>query len=452
MAAVEDVLATRLDLLGLGGYVGGFDQATAAVGLHESALTSAQGRALSFGVAAGAVGLGGLNFFRKAALAAGEDVATFGRASANLKGQLSPGELADFTGELERATGVADDSIAGFVGLLGTFQATGDQAKQLAEPILNAAEALKAQGVSTEQLAVQVGKALQTGDAGPLKRSGIIIEEAGFKAATAAERVNLLEAALNAQGGTTAARDALNTLPGAINAAATSFGSLQEALGAPLVGPLKTAADLARGAANAFTALPAPLQATVTLVGVGLSGALVVYSAQTVIAIAQTVRLARAQLEAAAAANTMAAANGRAGAAAVASAGGKGRFALSTGDKVLAAAAVADVGLNFLPDDFGFGAGGALKNIGNKALMGASIGRLFGVPGAAVGGALGAGFGAVENLVTGGGDSKAQTEAEKQTALLQQIAGNTGRTPLSANVIPEARQIGALSTLRQALT
>ena len=131
MAAVEDVLATRLDLLGLGGYVGGFDQATAAVGLHESALTSAQGRALSFGVAAGAVGLGGLNFFRKAALAAGEDVATFGRASANLKGQLSPGELADFTGELERATGVADDSIAGFVGLLGTFQATAAAARTL---------------------------------------------------------------------------------------------------------------------------------------------------------------------------------------------------------------------------------------------------------------------------------------------------------------------------------
>lgn len=451
MAAVEDVLATRLDLLGLSGYVGGFDQATAAIGLHDAALSAAQTRALAFGAAAGAVGAAGLAFFGRAALAAGEDAAVFGRAAANFKGGFPAGEIAEFTGELERATGVADDSVAAFLGLLGTYQLTGDQAKALAEPILNATEALKASGATTEQIANAVGKALQLNEPSRLIRANIAIDEAAFKSADAAGKVKLLADALNAQGGATAARDALNTLPGAIAGATTAFGSLQEALGAPLVGPLKTAADLARGAANAFTALPGPLQTTITLVGVGLSGALLIYSAQTVIAVAQTVRLARAQLEAAAAAKTMAAANSQAGTAAVVNSGAGGgagaRFA--QGAKVAAGVGVADLVAQLIPDDAFGGAGAGAKNILNGAAAGAALGSPGGVRGAAVGALLGGGAAAVSNLMNGGKD-KQQTELEKQTEILKGIKDNTdpSKAPLGSSDMAVRRQLGALDARR----
>jgi hypothetical protein len=445
MAVVEDVLATRLDLLGEGQYTTGLGRAAGAL--------------QAFGIT-GATGAAGLAFFGRAALAAGEDVAIFGRAAANFKGTFPADDIAAFTGELEGLTGIADDSIAGFLGLLGTFQLTGAAARRLAEPILNAAEALKAQGVSTEQLAVQIGKAAQTGDASSLRRVGIIIDDVGFKSLDTAGRVEALAKALNSQGGATAARDALNTLPGAIAGATTAVGSLTEALGAPLIGPLKMTADLVRGAANAFTGLPTPVQTCITLIGVGLAGAMAVYSAQTAFAVMQTVRLTTAQLANANSAGKMAAANTAAGNAVAA--GGKG---ISGKARVVAAAATvaADVGLGFIPDDAfgkGDGIGRVARNVGLGVANGAGVGYQFGgVPGAIGGGLLG-GIGAAgaETWRTtseffGGGKSPEKTEAEKQTELLAKIAGNTdpSKSPLSSSVMPVARQIGAEMALANTL-
>jgi hypothetical protein len=441
MAVVEEVLATRLELLGVGGYLAGFQQISGALGRYGDELDDISSRQLSFGLAAGAVGAAGLAFFGKAAIAAGEDVATFGRASANLKGQLSAEELADFTGELERATGVADDTIAGFLGLLGTFQATGDQAKRLAEPILNASEALKAQGVSVESLSVAVGKALQTGKASGLIRTGIVLDEVAFKTADLEGRTRLLTDALNAQGGATAARDALKTLPGALRAVATAGGSVVEALGEPLIGTLQAGANAATELAHGFTDLPGPIKTAVTLIGVGLAGAMVVYSAQTLIAIGLTARLAAAQLKAADAATRMATANSAAGAAAV-----KGGVMRGFNPRVAAGVGVADLALQFLPDDFAGGAGRGLKNIGNAAALGAAAGSFIPGLGTAAGAAIGGGVGAVGNLF--GGAEK--SEAEKQTELLGKIADNTdpSKLPLSTSDIPGARQIGAMTFAR----
>lgn len=456
MAAYEDVLATRLQLLGVGGYVAGFQQVTDALGLFDSKLSTVQARQLSLGFAAGAVAAGAIAFLGNAAKAAGEDTEIFNRAAANFKGSFPSSEISDFTGQLEQVTGIADDSIASFLGLLGTFQITGEAAKGLAEPILNAAEALKAQGVTTEQLAVQVGKAIQTGDAGPLRRVGIIIDDVGFKSKSTAERATAMQAALNAQGGATAARDAMNTLGGSLRAAQTAAGSFVEAFGAPLVGPLTEGAKLTTQIAYSFQRLPGPLQTCITLLGVVAVGALTVYSGMTIFAVTQTVRLAKAQLEAAVAADKMATANTRAGNAA-ATAAGKGATKgaglagnFLAGGKVAAGVGIADFALQFVPDTFAGGAGRVAKDIGNDAAIGAGLGSIFGPRGALLGALLGGGAGVAQNVL-GGGKKDESAEA------LKQIAANTAKTadntdpsklPLGTGVIPGARQVGALEMRR----
>lgn len=449
MPAVEDVLATRLDLLGLGTYVSGIGQATDALGIFDGKLSDVAKRQLSFGIAAGAVALGGFAFLGKAALAAGEDVQVFNRASANFKGGLPVEDIEELTGSLERVTGVADDSIAAFLGLLGTYQVTGDAAKELAEPILNAAEAT---GKGMDQIAEAVGKAMQTGSATGLTRSGIVIDDVGFKSLDAAGRLAVLKKALNDQGGATAARDAMNTLPGSIKGATTAIGSLVEAIGAPLVGPLQVAARVTGEVTNKITGLPTPVKTCITLIGVTLAGAMTYYSAQTFIAIGLTAKLAAEQLKAADAAGKMAKANSSAGTAAVNGAAKKG---LSGGVKGALAIGAADLALQFLPDEFGGGAGRGLKNIGNGAALGAAAGSFIPGLGTAAGAAAGGTLGALGNLgvfneigkaLGFGGDKKPDSdpvveELQKQTRLMEQA----NRLPLSTSIMPGARQIGAMS-------
>jgi len=253
-AVVDDVLQTRLDLVGLGEWTSGYGQAIAAVGLLDNKLGEVERRRISFGVAGLAVATSIVVGLGKATLAAADEQSIYNRAAANFKGAFPADEVASLAAQMQSLTGVADDQIGSFIGLLGTFNLSKRAASELALPILNAAEALKAQGVSTEGLAVQIGKAAQTGDASPLRRVGIIIDDVGFKSLTAEQRVAALAKALNNQGGADAAERFKKTLPGAIQAATNAVGDIGEGIGNAFTEPATQGAESvekwARGIAN----------------------------------------------------------------------------------------------------------------------------------------------------------------------------------------------------------
>lgn len=273
MSIISDTLQTRLDMVGAGGYVGGLLDAATALGIMDKKLSDNQTKLLGWGVASGAVAVALGKGLVGAAQAAAEEAATFGRASGNFRGSFPVEELTEFSSGLQGLTGVADDSIAGFLGLLGTFGVTGEQAKQMAMPILNASEALKAQGVTTEQLAVQIGKAIQGGNLGALQRSGIFVDEARFKV----DRLGAVIDALQKQGGN-AAETFRKTLPGAMQAAGNSIGDAIEAIGGSLSGPLEQGFNLVNDLASGFAKLPGWVHAAAASIGVVAVGALSLFT------------------------------------------------------------------------------------------------------------------------------------------------------------------------------
>jgi hypothetical protein len=254
-AVVSDTLETRLELAGLSAYVQGLTQAAGAVGLLDDNLSKVAKQRLGLGIAALAGSAGIFAGLGRATFAAAEEQEQYNRAVRNFKGSLPLADLQQLTGELSALTGVDDGKIANVAGILGTFNVAGGDAKQLIEPILNVEVALRALGITSEQISTQVGKALQTGDAGPLRRSGIVIEDTGFKSASAAQRVQMLIKALNAQGGATAAREFRKELPGAVQAWETALGNLQEGVGAAFVQPLTGAVNLATDLVNTINGL-----------------------------------------------------------------------------------------------------------------------------------------------------------------------------------------------------
>jgi len=308
MAIITETLLSVLRVEGLAQHGAAFRQASRDLSGYTDAIDRTQARQAQFSAAAAGFGLAaaaGFAFFGRAVQEAGEEAAIFQRASGNFKGTFPQEELQQFASGLQDLTGVADDSIGSFIGLLGTFGTTRTAAERLALPILNAAEALKAQGVSTEQLAVQVGKALETGQAGALRRSGIIIDQVGFASASAAGRVDLLAEALQRQGGEAAVAFA-GTLPGRLQALRSAFGNLREAAGEPLIGPLTTLAKLGTDAARAFTSLPGPVKAAASILGVGLVGALGLASAASGLLAFRQTQLLGALVRTTAAARTQA--------------------------------------------------------------------------------------------------------------------------------------------------
>lgn len=412
-----------------------------------------------------------LSFFGRAARSAGEEAAAFARASGNFKGSFPTSELEEFASKIQDLTGIDDGKIADTVGVLGTFKGISrSDAENLTLPLFNAAESLKALGVNSESLANQVGKAIQTGDAAGLKRVGIIVDDAGFKMQSTSERAKTMAQVLQQQGGD-AAIAFRQTLPGAIQAAENSVGNLTDALGAPLSGPLNTAANLVDTLARTFTALPQPVQTVVSVGTVGFAAMLGLASLRSKMLAADTDRLIRTlALEAAGHKNAANAANqhanalgnvsakgagarvangvsvadspasggsagggpGAATAAGAAAAGaatvaakkpgalGKvGGFLKGKGGTVAAVAATmaADFALQQLPEE---GVWGGLKAAGTGATTGAGIGMAVGsfipgvgnVVGGVAGGIIGAGLGYMGH------------ESEKAEA--RKAAGDTG--------------------------
>lgn len=252
MAAVEDVLQNRLELLGLSQWSNDFSAAANAVGVLDGRLNKSQATLLSYGAAAGAAAVGGAVTLAHWMREGAAEATSYTTAVRNLKGSMTTQELEDFAGELSRITGVDDGKIADIAGILGTFGVGGEGVRQLSESILNAEVALRALGVRAPEVANAVGKALESGDASGLRRTGIIIDTAGFKAASAAERVRLLQEALNRQGGAKAAVEFLKTYEGQLQRTNTELGNFREGVGGQL---LDTGAGVLNGINDALAAV-----------------------------------------------------------------------------------------------------------------------------------------------------------------------------------------------------
>jgi hypothetical protein len=416
-AVIEDVLATKLDLVNLSVYEGKFDRATNKVRVFGREVEIGQAQLVGFAAAGVGVATAAVNFFSRAAIVATEEGANFTRAAGNFKGKFAVSELEEFTQGLEELTGIDAGDIVNSLGLLGTFQMDRSNAEALALPILNAAEALKAQGATAEGIAVAVGKAFQTGETTGLRRSGIIIDDVGFKSASAAERVRILTKALQNQGGEAAAafRD---SLPGSIRALNTEVGNLHESLGELASGPARSVVELliattraATGVVNAFNDAPPVVHAAAAAVGITLAGAMARYTIETGKAVLANNAFAGSLARiaggggAAAAAGTAAALGGAGSTVGLGTAivGGTALAGASRGAFLknlllknkggaigIGAAIAGGLALSALPDE---GDAGVWKHLGEGALTGGTIGAGLGmlVPGGAlIGGGIGA--------------------------------------------------------------
>lgn len=230
MAVVSQVLETVLTL--------NASRFGAGIGQASRDMDRLQGRMDSFGrgsAIAGAVAAAGFALLGKAALEAGEDTASFNRAVGAFHGAFPRAEMEAFTDKLQRIVGIENDMIARTVGVLGTFGATADEAKNLTLGIYNTAEAMKFAGVTAEGLATQIGKALESGEIGRVGKT-LGIDADAFKNADRLARMTMIMDALARKGGDAAAVFR-NTLPGAIQAFNTeiqsAFGNVGKALDGP---------------------------------------------------------------------------------------------------------------------------------------------------------------------------------------------------------------------------
>ena len=474
MATERDDVVTTFRVLGERETTGAYRSAGTAANFYQQQIDTARRGQVVYGAVL-AASTAVLAAYGNAVLAAADDQATFQRTAGNFRGAFPKEEVEAFTGSLQTLTGIDDDKIAATVGVLGTFQISPSLARDLTLPILNASEALKALGLTSESVAAQVGKAVQTGNAGALRRAGIVIDADQFRAAgTEAERVRLIIAALDAQGGQ-AAIQFRDSLPGALQAFRTELNSANEGIGEGGIGLARLATEGGVKALQAFNALPGPIKAVGGLLVGTLAAAMAVYSAGTLVALNNTIRLGEAYLQTAAKAGTLATAtNGLAavqGRVAATSAGGTaaarfGAFAGSGAGRAAGVAGVAGLALGFLPDTGNAGLD-LLKATGAGALGGAATGAALGslFPGAGtaigaviggVGGALAGGFGKEEELrQRGGGSSESETVAllreqlrvaQQQLEHQRQISDNSRPRPgtLAFSELPGREQFGSI--------
>ncbi len=434
MAATDvDVLEAQAAWAGAGEFLGTAQSIATAFNLIGDRADAASQKQLAVGLAAGAGAATIVAALGRMALAAGEDEAAFARASNSFRaaGNSFPSdELQEFTGALERQTGIADDAIAGAVGLLGTFRLTKEQAQQLTPAILDTAEALKAQGVSAEGLAVQVGKALESGKTEGLRRVGIVIDPAEVA------RVGVFAAVIDGlrKNGEGAAAVFRGTLPGSIQAARTSLGEFGEEVGRGIVPVLTFAADGIARVTEFIKDVPGAAQVAGAALGIGAL-ALGYYSAQTLLAFRQTVLYTAAlanqavaargaaAANAANAAATAAAGNAAGGAAGAAGLGGIGNAAVGGFSR---AAGLFNAGVIGLPAAAAIAGGHALGGTGGAALEGAGTGAIVGgivgsvvpvignVVGAAAGAAVGAAVGALGNVIAQRDEADAKKARDEQ--------------------------------------
>jgi hypothetical protein len=452
----NDSVVTTFRVLGEAETVGAYRRIAGAANLF-SGRSTALGRSQQQAGVAFAISAGALAFFGRAAMSASDDTVRLNRAWTDQKGAFPKAELRAFGQQIEDTTGVAHDTVLDVAGILGTFQIGPGFTKQLTTGVLNAREALRALGFSHAQIANQIGKAIQTGNAGALRRAGIVIDLATFKSATTqAERVQLVLQALQAQGGD-AAMIFRDSLPGALQAFSSAATTAMQDVGSSIGGPGRAIVELGVTGLKAFRALPPAVKGAAGAIGVGLAGAVVLYSGATLLALNNTIRLAGAHFQAAAGARAQAAAEsglagslgavnvgsafasanlgawgagsaarvagiggaGAAGAGGLAAGGMLGRlggFFRTPAGKATGVAGLVGLGLGMLPSS-GNRELDEAKDIASAALtwgaVGATVGSLFSPVGTAIGGGVGAVAGGVGAFLTDEQQNRERAAAER---------------------------------------
>ena len=511
MAMVEDILQTRLDLVGLGAWTSGFGRAAEAVGLVDAAVTASQRKLLSYGIAAGTAALAIAAGLAKTVAAAGQ-IQQLEIAFTTLLGsaEAARAKIAELQ-EFDKLTPFNLEATMHGAQQLVAAGASADRVIPIMQALGNAMAASGRGSESFGRAMYAVSQILTAGklmgsEVRQLTEAGVPVREwmaemgvgAGQIAAGGVSAEKAMEALINVMnrgrfaGGMEAQSKTLN---GSLEILRGSIFQLEAAIGKGLVGPVAAAVKLVGRLVDAVNAMPEGIKRLIGYIGVGLVGSLAIMAVKCAIGVVQLGRLATAHLSAAAAARTHAAAEAQAAAAvgigSAASAVGAGAAAASTGGMAAGAAGAAaaaskktgrlgklrggigamaafvggELALGMLPDEGGVGAG---KRIGQGALAGAGMGMMIGslVPG--IGTGIGAGVGAVAGGILGGfsgPEAKAAEKAvekpegailaelRKQNDLLKQQLGElqgirAGKLPFDTGDLPGAYQAMALRMAR----
>jgi hypothetical protein len=237
-----DEILTVFRVVGAQQYQQSFQRAAAANSLLANATSALNPKLLAAGAIMTA-GAEGLQFWATSAQAAATAQEQVNRASANFRGRFPVAELEDWAEGLSRLTGIDDEKLAALAGVLGSFGASRGAATELVGGIIDVAEAMKDAGVTAENLNVQIGRALKSGEIGRAGRM-LGIDPKEFRAArTEAERVAIIMAALR-RINTGAAAEFRESWSGTFQAFQTELGNLHEAIGDDLIQPFKDALEV----------------------------------------------------------------------------------------------------------------------------------------------------------------------------------------------------------------
>lgn len=138
----------------------------------------------------------------------------------------------DLADEIQGKTAADGDQVVSAMAMLGTFQLTGDEIRNITPLVVDFAQKF---GVDLTSAAVQVGKALD-GQVGALKRNGVSIDENLYKT----DRFAAVQKALREQVGGFAEQEGA-TLSGRLERLRNELGDVTEGLGVGVVGALESA-------------------------------------------------------------------------------------------------------------------------------------------------------------------------------------------------------------------
>jgi len=286
-AVVEDVLATRLDLLNLSGYVGGIDTATRAVFGLGDALDGAAKKQLSFGIASGAVALGIASVLGKAVSKAGDlqqievgfksvlgsaEAARAKMAELEQFSRFSPFDFQQSAAGAQQllAMGVAGKDLIPIMTAAGNATAAAGKGNETFSRALLAIGQIKSKGT------LQGDELLQLSEAGipamqilrdELKLTDAQMKNIGAAAIPADKAIAALVRGFNKKFGGAMAEQA-NTLTGSLSNLRDAGNKAWSDLGKPLVPWTTGVVKDVTAAIDWYNKLPEPIHAIGTAAGV----------------------------------------------------------------------------------------------------------------------------------------------------------------------------------------
>lgn len=391
MAVVEDLIRTRLEVAGLGGYQSTILRAAESVGVLSRSLDEAGRAELAFAGVAGAGALAMVGAFGKAVRAAGE-LQQIRVAFTDLLGsEDAAAKKLEEIRNLANQTPFAFKDLAQGARQLSDMGVSADQLVPVLRAVSNAA-ALAGGGTDKLSIAVQALGKVQD-NAANISRRLMALETAGIPVfsilkeqlgLTADQLKNLSKSGVDAsqiipalirglsQGKwAEAAAHQANTLEGSFKKLSDAVFQLSAVVGGPLLGPLTTVIQSATGFLNLISKIPGAGVA----IGLGMAYAtyrLTAYTVQTLKALGATLSLTAAMARA----GSVASGGGAGGAAAAAGGFTRGKPTMEWRQGPLGPYQV-PVGRQYYPGEHGYGAWAAAQAAeGEVAAGGGFMGRM----------------------------------------------------------------------------